>query len=149
MLQNPRSVNTSGLQPIVSAGSPAPPVPLLLIIERRKGALDWDHPVPREEWRDLDLAGFFNFICQRSRQLSEHVFCLTFSYDWGKYNKDDFLVNICEGNQRWEEIKERIKKIFFDAKKRMPGRTDFQIWVRSGDLTQVQLVERNEEEEDW
>ena len=105
--------------------------------------MDWDNPLSRKQWWSLSLAEFFALVCSRSGQPQDSLLSLTLKYNWG--DRDAFVVRKEDSDERWGKIKKRIKDLFLDAKTEMPGETEFEIWVKSGETTNFAAGE----DEDW
>jgi len=117
---------------------------LLYIVPNSRGALDYDHPLPRTEFVDSNLSELFKTIARRAGKPTESLSCLTFTYNWGK--REAFVVDRYGGDAYWEGIRERVKGNFLKARNSMPNRTlNFEMWIECGDTTKMDEVEEDDD----
>jgi len=125
-------------------GQPPKPKRLQYIVQNTRGALDHDNALPREIFLASTISEFFNHVATRTGTSDRFLTQLTFIYNWGE--RDAFVVNKFGGDQYWEDIKERVKGTFLDARNSMKKRTKFELWIKCGDTTNLDDAE---EDDDW
>jgi hypothetical protein len=120
-----------------------PPKPNLLhyIVQNSRGALDYDNELPREKFLDSTISEFFDYVATRTGKSAGSLTQLTFIYNWGQ--REAFVVRRYGGDQYWGKIKERVKGTFLDARNSMKKRTEFELWIKCGDTTNLDDVDQD------
>jgi hypothetical protein len=124
-------------------GKPLKPK-LRYILQNTRAVLDFDNPLSGEIFRTYNISEFFNVVASRAGKADATLTCLTFVFNWGK--REAFVVKKYGGDQYWEDIKERVKGTFLDARNSMKKRTKFELWIKCGDTTNLDDAE---EDDDW
>jgi hypothetical protein len=124
-------------------GKPSKPK-LRYILQNSRGVLDYDSPLSGEIFRTSNITEFFNVVASRAGKSDQSLAYLTFIYNWGE--REAFVVKKFGGDQYWEEIKERVKGTFLDARNSMKKRTKFELWIKCGDTTNL---DEADEDDDW
>jgi len=142
-LNVPFDVHTTLIKSTEMVTPSQPPKPNLLhfIVQNSRGALDYDNELPREEFLDSTISEFFNYVATRTGKSAGSLTQLTFIYNWGQ--REAFVVKRYGGDQYWEKIKERVKGTFLDARNSMKKRTEFELWIKCGDTTNLDDVDQD------
>jgi hypothetical protein len=130
--------------PKATADKPPEKPKLHYILPSFNGGLDHNNPLPRETWWACNISQFFNVVTSRAGRPQESFSCLTFTYNWGEV--ETFVVHRFEGDQYWEEIKQRVKGKFLKARNSIKKRTTrFELWVECGDTTNLDDVQEDDD----
>jgi hypothetical protein len=124
-------------------GKPGKPK-LRYILQNSRGVLDFDNALSNEIFRTSSISDFFNVVASRAGKSDGSLTCLTFVFNWGE--REAFVVSRYGGDQYWEDMKERVKGTFLDARNSMKKRTKFELWIKCGDTTNLDAAE---EDDDW
>jgi hypothetical protein len=114
------------------------------ILPSSKGGLDHKNALPREAWWGCNLSEFFNVVASRAGRPEGSFSCLTLTYNWAV--TESFVVNKFEGDQYWEEIRQRVKAKFLKARNSMKKKIPkFELWVECGDTTNIDEVDEEDD----
>jgi len=129
--------------PKLAADKPPKKPELHYILPSFNGGLGHDNALPRETWWACNMSQFFNVVASRAGRPQGSFSCLTLTYNW---DVESFVVHRLEGDQYWEEIKQRVKAKFLKARKSIKKKTTrFELWVECGDTTNLDNVQDDDD----
>jgi len=87
--------------------------------------------------RTSTLSSFFALVSSRSNIPLTSINCLAFSSYSAGYNVDVIHKSGGEAETHWENLKDKMKSLYFLALGRDPGLGDFKVFVDVGDVREV------------
>lgn len=129
--------------PKLAAEKPSKKPELHYILPSFNGGLGHDNALRRETWWACNMSQFFNVVASRAGRPQGSFSCLTLTYNW---DVESLVVHRFEGDQYWEEIKQRVKAKFLKARKSIKKKTTrFELWVECGDTTNLDDVQDDDD----
>jgi hypothetical protein len=116
---------------------PEPKPKIRFVIQNSKGALDFrpGKLLPSSEFRDSGISDFFALYAHRSGMRLETIESLTFTVVFAK--NATIAVKKTDNESVWKTVKKRLSSLFSLTRMEDPEETDFEVYIRVGNMRDI------------
>ena len=116
---------------------PEPKPKIRFVIQNSKGTLDFrpGKLLPSSEFRDSSISDFFALYAHRSGMRLESIESLRFTVVFAK--NATMAVKKTDNESVWKTVKKRLSSLFSLTRMEDPEETDFEVYIRVGNMREI------------